>query len=604
MWERKRKKTGNGYWRTISVLNSCYLDDFIIQIMTIMKKIAFALLIIGLHCVTFSQSQTTSPYLVKRSQEFKSPKKHKILSPIGYGKEGIIQVNAKGLESFSFQKFSSQLELQKENNVLTENRVPKGGRFERIVTTKNKSYLFIRNEHDGIDALEFFPEKLDFADHSVPLFQTSGKIRTPKTIDWVEYGWGWNSGVLSTEDLNTPKMYNFVLSGDKTKFMYNYTLVPKSLRDNVNKDVVEIYVYDEHLNKLWGGEYTMPYTVADMDNLRYTLSNDGKVYLLAKVYGNKDRVSAVKKGGADYHYEVLVYQKDNPLAKAIELRLDNYFPQEAYIYEDIHHNLVVAGFYSKSENEPIDGVYMVKLETDNSKVTRLNGGFYEIPASIIKAYTSEREKRAILKRENKGKNIGIWDLKIREITTTPNGSVKIVSEQYRLEYTRSSYYYGPRYGYYGVGMMAYPNAANTRVDYTIHADDIFVFSINSSGKLEWVKKIPKAQIGHDKSAPGLSLVTYFTGDDIHLFYVDNIKNQQLSINESPYIHQDYKGGFLTGIRMDAQGNLNKYNLGAIKEFKTNLYIRYFVDGGNNNLISTERKRKKNTLYSIEINPNG
>jgi hypothetical protein len=564
-----------------------------------MKKI-ISIFLLGFQIVVLP-AQTLSPYLVKKSEPFKSPRKHKLFSPIGYGNTGVVQVNAKKLESFSFQKFSPQLTLEKENNVLTENRFSKGATFERMVAMKNKTYLFAKNERYGIEALEFFPDKLDFMDKSVPLFETSNKIRIPKSIDWVEYGWGWNSGVLETENLNTPKMYNFVLSEDKTKFMYNYTLVPKSGRDNINKDVVGIYVYDENLNKLWGGEYTMPYTVSNMDNLRYTLSNNGKVYLLAKVYGSEDRIAAAKKGGAEYHYEILVYQKDDPNAKAIELRLDNYFPQEAYIYEDVNHNIVVSGFYSKSEKDPIDGVYMVKLETDNSKLNRVNGGFYEIPSPVIKAYTSEREKRALQRKEDRGKNIGIWDLKIRNITTTPNGSVKIVAEQYRLEYTRYYNYAGA--GYRTYGMMYYPNAGNTRVDYTIYADDIFVFSIDARGKMEWVKKIPKAQRGHDKTAAGLSIATYFSGNNVNLFYVDNIKNDKLPVNESPYIHQDSRGGYLTGVRLDAQGNIMKYNLGSISDYKTNFYIRYFVDGGNNNLISTERKRKKNTLFSIEVNPN-
>lgn len=567
-----------------------------------MKKTT-SIFFIGFLFAASLHAQTTSPYLVKKSEEFKSPRKHKILSPIGYGSNGIIQVEAKKLETFSFQKFSPQLKLEKENNVIVAKKVPPGSSFERMVAMKNKTYMFLRNERYGIEALEFLPDKLDFSERSVPLFETSAKINIPRSTDWVEYGWGWNSGVLTTEDMNSPKMYNFIVSEDKTKFMYNYTLVPKSYKQNLNKDVVGIYVYDENLNKLWGGEYVMPYSIADMDILRYTLANNGKVYLLAKVYGSGDRLNAAKKGGAEYHYEVLIYQKDDPNAKAVELRLENYFPREAYIYEDVNHNIVVAGFYSKSTNDPIDGTYMVKLEADNSKVTRVNGGFYEIPAQIIKAYASEREIRSIQRKESRGKDIGIWDLKIRNITTTPNGSVKIIAEQYRLEYVRNYYYPGPGYRTYGMGNMYYPNAGNTRVDYTIYADDIFVFSIDGRGKLEWVKKIPKAQRGHDKNAPGLSLVTYFTGNDVHLFYVDNIKNEKLSVNESPYVHQDNKGGYLTAVRLDVSGNVTKYNLGSVKDHNANFYVRYFVDGGSNNLISTERKRKRNTLFSIEINPN-
>ncbi|MGZ4055853.1 MAG: hypothetical protein ACXVPM_13175, partial [Bacteroidia bacterium] len=62
---------------------------------------------------------TQGPYTVRNSAEFESPKKHEVSDPIAYGDKGIIQMNIKKAESFSFQLFNNNLEFQKENTVPT-----------------------------------------------------------------------------------------------------------------------------------------------------------------------------------------------------------------------------------------------------------------------------------------------------------------------------------------------------------------------------------------------------------------------------------------------------------------------------------------------------
>jgi hypothetical protein len=46
--------------------------------------------------------------------------------------------------------------------------------------------------------------------------------------------------------------------------------------------------------------------------------------------------------------------------------------------------------------------------------------------------------------------------------------------------------------------------------------------------------------------------------------------------------------------------MKKHLLGEIDEFETNFFIRRFVEGDDDNLIYTARKRRKNSLISIGI----
>lgn len=199
-----------------------------------------------------------------------------------------------------------------------------------------------------MSALEFFPDKLDFANKSKNLFLAGNKV-----------AFGMNG------------FYGFDVSNDETKFMCNYSLAPKERNDKLNKEIIGMQVFDENLNKIWGEEFIMPYSEAMMDNLSYTISDDGKVYLLAKVFENDNRKEVGKdKRSPSYHFEVLVYQKDSKTPKIIGIKIDTNFPREAYIYEDNNHSIIVAGFYAKKANEhasPIDGAYLVRLDVEKEQ---------------------------------------------------------------------------------------------------------------------------------------------------------------------------------------------------------------------------------------------
>jgi len=99
----------------------------------------------------------------------------------------------------------------------------------------------------------------------------------------------------------------------------------------------------------------------------------------------------------------------------------------------------------------------------------------------------------------------------------------------------------------------------------------------------------------------MSLNSYIIGNDLHLFYFDNLKNYNLSETEAPIKFENWKDGFLACVTINAKGEMQKYNLCGLNWLKTNFKISKFVDGERNNLIFTGRDevKKINVLYSIE-----
>jgi len=142
-------------------------------------------------------------------------------------------------------------------------------------------------------------------------------------------------------------------------------------------------------------------------------------------------------------------------------------------------------------------------------------------------------------------------------------------------------------------------ATSTRTTYDTYADDIYIISATPDGK-SWVRKIPKAQHSNDDTGSELSFNSIFAKDNLYLFYTDNKKNLDLEKNESPKTHQQGRGGYLACVSFDEHGTMKKHLLGEIDEFETNFFIRRFVEGDDDNILYTARKRKKNTLISIGI----
>jgi len=65
-------------------------------------KLNSIFLFLFLSIATCFAQKNDSPVKMEQSDDFDSPGRHEILSPIPYGEKGILQVNSKGIKSFKF----------------------------------------------------------------------------------------------------------------------------------------------------------------------------------------------------------------------------------------------------------------------------------------------------------------------------------------------------------------------------------------------------------------------------------------------------------------------------------------------------------------------
>jgi hypothetical protein len=254
-----------------------------------MKRTHIILLLTGLSlsvgnlCAQPAAGKVTSgPYTFRNSNPFETPKGFAIQKPLIFP-DGLLQISVKGTDGYCFQWFSNDMKMVKDNTIDLNGKFGPKTSFKGFLQLKSKVYVlgrevFKEKETEGICALEIDPKALDIKGDLKHLMESSGKV---KTIGMSYFGTGMMIGPEGGYDLS--------ISEDKTKFMYNYSLYPRERNDKINKDIIGMYVFDENLNKVWGEEIEMPYSEAKMDNLGYTVTNDGRVCMLAKVYEGESK---------------------------------------------------------------------------------------------------------------------------------------------------------------------------------------------------------------------------------------------------------------------------------------------------------------------------
>jgi hypothetical protein len=297
----------------------------------------------------FLNAQTHPELKVQVSPDFSSPTGFVLENVLDYS-DGYTVVSSNNDADFCFQKFSKDLQLQRTNKVNIKSRINGKNVYEGFIQMKNSSFLLTREVHnqertEGVSALEFFPDQLDLAAQSKSLFQSSDKVAI-------------NRGT-----------YDYFLSQDKSKLLITYRMVPKIKSSNTNKDVIGVFVFDEHLNKIWGGEYEMPYAELMMQIIDYTVSNDARVFMTIKAFENDDRDETKKDGSPSHHLELLVLEKDGRKLQQIPIGLKNNFYKNAYVFEDANKKICIAGLYANAAKDEANGIYfMTKSRRKNKSV--------------------------------------------------------------------------------------------------------------------------------------------------------------------------------------------------------------------------------------------
>lgn len=452
---------------------------------------------------------------------------------------------------------------------------PKDFQIEKITEFKNRYYVFYSLWQD--DQEQLFCREIDFAACS---FKGAGK----KVISVNEKLTGTmvRSGMWS---LATSDKFDFFFSYDSSSFVIQYRLKPEKRNDSKNYDQIGMHVFDKDLKEKWASKVKMPYTEKKMDNLNYSVDSKGNVYIVTRVFN--DNTTDLKKRGeedANYHLEILKASAPSGTITSTKVDIADKFVQKVWLYESAQGPMICAGFYNTGRDmDNADGIILFKLGQDG-KV--FNTNTYEIPVEILNQYASGKEKRKN-ERKDDDDRAEFENLTLDHVVVEDDGSITLTGEQSFIK-THTSYLNG-----------------RTNTYYTYHCNDILVAKISATGKLAWMKKLPKRQEG--ASGFGGMSYRYFISKDYHFFmFLDNEKNMDLPLTEVPARHVDGAGGFLTAYQVnDKTGEVTKVslldtrNVNGMEVFQFAPY-RMMATDVNTLVFEAYKKKKEDILVKIVV----
>ncbi|MDI3320360.1 hypothetical protein [Pinibacter soli] len=509
-------------------------------------------------------AQKSNKFDFKVGSEYDLPRKTTDLAFIGNQKDGIVNISLKKEELILVRFNPSTLERTTEQRIDLD--ATRNFNSEILTDFYNGSYYWIHSDWDKSSETEIlYCDKVDIAKGRIA--EANTKLLETTKIAGTSVAKGFYN-------MKTTDKYGFQYDAAHKKLLISYRLHPEQKNDKKNYDKIGLNVFDENMKKIWGGEFTMPYTEAVMDNLDFSVDAEGNAYMLTKVYASDSRKEVDKEtGNPGYHFEILKFSRDSKKPAIIPVELDNYFIKQTSITEDSQHELVVACTYSKkSKGNGTEGVFLAKIDP-SGKLVGYQKGYYQFPAEELKKFESARSKRKIDKEENyEAKN-----LSVRDIILDKDGGIFITCEEYQV--IETSYYDNMTHSY--------------RRYITYYYGDIFASKIDASGNFQWLRKIPKNQKGSaGRGTMSFKLINDASG--YYFLYLDNLKNLNLAEDETPKYHVDGYGGQVMVTKITNDGAVSKDLLFDTREEDIMIFPADFYKFNSNQFIG--RARLKRSLF--------
>ncbi|HVY74303.1 MAG TPA: hypothetical protein VG890_05700 [Puia sp.] len=497
--------------------------------------------------VTYGQDKKFS---FKLGDEYELPKDTRDLAYFGNEKDGIVNLSLKKedlyIVRFDPKNLNKTME-QKVDLAVTGNFVS-----EMLVDFNNNNYYWLHSDWDKSAKQEIlYSDKIDVTHGSVvqpntPLFKT-----TKIAEQYIQ------------KDYEYVDKYQFNYDAEHKKLMVSYRLIPEFKSDKKNYDRMGFQVFDEHLNKIWGDEFKMPYTEAIMDNKAFSIDSKGNAYMLAKVYDSEIHKEMIDEK-PNYHYEVLKFGKDSRDIVISAIPVGNYFIKQTNLIENAQHEMIIACTFSKKARGTATDGFFLAIENSEGKISNYKSGYYEFPKAELAKFESEKKQERIQSNQD----FEVQDLFVRDVLANPDGSVFVSLEKYFIE----------------VGAENDKKVIN-------HYGDIYACLIGSTGKLEWLRKIHKMQRGSGKRATlGYKLINDPSG--FYFLYMDNRENMNLGEGEAGKYYVDGKGGQLVVTKIDYQGNISKELLFDTRDEDIMIYPAEFDRINDSQFIGRAMIKKK------------
>lgn len=336
--------------------------------------------------------------------------------------------------------------------------------------------------------------------------------------------------------------FKLATSFDNSKLLIYFRKKPESRNDKINKDVIGLHVFSTDLKELWGKDVEMPYTEARMNNIDYTVGSNGDVFILTEVMKDGETRRYDRDDNPNFDYQLVSVSESGVDVNASDVDVNGKYVTQVNFFEGRDNALLIAGFYGNKRGIQVDGIFYCSLNKDGKQSDFKS---FEIPTELIKQYMSQRSQDKMDKKEDKGKDLGMTSMRLRELFIEDDGSILFASEKYYV--------------------VSYTDTKTGQTTYTHYYEEMLAGKIDKAGELVYMKKLPKRQISGRTSSSyyrgGLGYRLVDSKKHYYFMFLDNVKNLELAENKVPERHQDGRGGFLTAYQVNKEtGEVRKLSI--------------------------------------------
>ena len=404
-----------------------------------------------------------------------------------------------------------------------------------IFSKELKMPMVQKNKHTQFEELFFLNGKLilfsSFYDKETRMSLAYAQSVTPdgeladdlKIIDQVQL-----------EEKGDKSDFAFVLSSDSSKILeFKNDFKKRGKAFNFAYKVI-----DNSLNAIFGNDkISLPFTNPNFTVHDYMLDKNGNFYMLTELEGEKGNWF---KDRPSYLYKILLIEPNSKEVKEYDVELEGKTISDMSFRVNKNQDLIVAGFFSNRGrySDEIAGTFYATLDGKTKAVK--TKGLKEFDKSFLLNFMSARKAK---------RGDELREFKIDKIIERNDGGAYMVAEQ-RYVQTVTSY-----------------NGRYMTTDYYYNFNDLIVASINSDGKINWVKTVPKTQVTVNDKGPYSSYSMGISGNTINFIFNDNTRNLKIANPRDYKTFGGPKKSTCVLVTVDDKGEMKKRPLFSEKEKK-------------------------------------
>ena len=293
--------------------------------------------------------------------------------------------------------------------------------------------------------------------------------------------------------------FTCTISNDEKRILIYHNL-PYERDEN---ETFSYYIFDKDLNLLWEKNVTLPHENELFSVVDYDIQENGDLYLLSKIF--KEKAKDSRKGKPNYHYQVIAYTDKGENTKEYPILLEKKFLTDMKIAINLEGDIICGGFYSDNGTATIKGSYFLKI--DESTKSIVFKSFKEFEIDFIIQNMTDKNKRKIQKRKEKGKDVELYEYDLADIVLKEDGGAVLIGEQHYVREVTTT-----------------DSQGNISISYHYYYNDIIVISIDPEGQIEWTEKITKKQRTVNDNGLFSSYALAIVGDQLNFIFNDNAKN--------------------------------------------------------------------------------